>query len=207
MIETKHAGKKGVLCLAVAAALTLGTTSAAFAAAGTGAQGSFDENKKASTTVEMEVNVDKIAASVPVSLKVVAKTNGGDMDLPTDGTYKIQNKAPMAIYVSNVKAELGNGIADGWAIKPGPFSVDSESSTSGKNEFAFSVNSMDLSTATGASGANTSGASWNVAAGTEGAPGELALPLSASTSRLNTDKNVSGTFMTITYTIAPGSNS
>lgn len=207
MIQTKHAGKKGALCLAVAAALTLGAAPAAFAAAETGAQGPFDGDKKASTTVEMEVNVDKIAASVPVNLKVVAQTNGGPMTLPTDGEYKIQNKAPMAIHVSNVKAELGSGIANGWAIKSGPFAVDSESTTAGKNEFAFAVNGLDLSTATGATGVNTSGASWNVAAGTDSAAGELVLPLAASTSRLNTDKNVSGTFMTVTYTIAPGSNS
>ena len=207
MIQIKRTKTLGVLCLATAAALTLGTASAAFAAVETGAQGSFNAQKKASTTVTMEVNVDKIAASVPVSLKVAANTNGGAMTLPTDGLYKIQNKAPLAIHVSNVKAELGSGIDANWAIKAGTIATDAESATAGKNEFAFAVNGLDLSTAMAASGANTTGTAWNVAAGTEGTPKDLALPLAASTSRLNTDQNVAGTFMTITYTIAPGSAS
>lgn len=207
MIEIKRTTMRGAVCLATAAALTLSIAPVAFAAVEVGNKGDFGTDKKASTTVQMEVNVDKIAASVPLTLKVAAKTNGGAMDLPATGLYKIENKAPLAIHVSNVKAELGSGLNAGWAIKAGPIAADTESTSANKNEFAFTVNGLDLSTAMGANGIATTGSSWNVDAGSNAAPKDLSLPLTASTSRLNTDKSVTGTFMTVTYTIAPGSQS
>lgn len=194
---------KAVLTTASAMALTCALAPAALAANpdGTtvGGEGNFDTSKKATTDVAMDVNTDQIAASVPVNLKVVAKTNGGDLLVPTEG-YKIVNKSPMAIHVDKMQA---SNVASGWIL------VDSKHASAGtapagsENELFLSVKDTKLSTTE----TTLTGTGWNLAAKTDtGDTDELVLGLVGSTSQLNSPNNVAKA-LTISYTIAPGANS
>lgn len=198
------AGTWGKTALATASALALSCAlaPAAFAAnpEGTtvGDEGDFGVDKKATTEVAMDVNTDQIAASVPVKLKVVAKTNGGDLLVPTEG-YKIVNKSPMAIHVDKMQA---GSVATGWTLVSNKHAAAGTAPAGADNELFLSVKGTALSTTEAA----LTGAAWNVAAKNDGATDELALTLEGTTSQLNSHENVTSA-LTISYTIAPGSNS
>lgn len=194
---------KSVLACASVAALTCALAPAAFAAnpSGTtvGDEGNFDTSKKATTEVAMDVNTDQIAASVPVNLKVVAKTNGGDLLVPTEG-YKIVNKSPMAIHVDKMQA---SDVASGWKLVTSRHASAGTAPTGSDNELFLSVKDTALSTTE----TTLSGATWNLAAKTDGdTTDELTLGLVGSTSQLNSPNNVTKA-LTISYTIAAGTNS
>ena len=198
--------KKGVGVVLTTLLAGLALAPCAFAADGTslGSDGDFtgstDANPfSASTAITLDVTVDQIAASVPLSMTVVAKAGGGDLLVPSN--YTLKNKSPMDIHVASVTGSLKDAT---WKFGTTDYASGDDPVSPSVNELTFKLLGGTASplTLTGAEQTLT-GTAWNVAPGSTATPTVLDLGPKGSTARLNSQDSVASA-LTLTYVIAPG---
>ncbi len=127
--------------VALSAALAVGTAVPAFAAPQTNADGDFepvvDWNKDAegnidpeeiedgadgasSTPVFIDVNKSNINVAVPIELRVVAESAGGNLLCPSDGVYGVWNYSTnTAVYINKVEVQYNddaNANGENWEL-------------------------------------------------------------------------------------------
>lgn len=175
----------------------------AFAAAGTGSDGDF-ENSTAGTDFLTEVDISQISVTVPVSVTFVAPVGGGSGIFPTAAAYKITNNSSMAVHVSNLVAELDNTSA----TKTTPISfatVAQDGQSAVKNAFYSTIQAGADTPWVFSTTAKTSFTNaWNVDASNGTTAGTLGLTLAGSNSPLDITNTSAIKVFKIMFTIAPG---
>lgn len=200
----KTTAKKCMVGVALACALALACTTAAFAVPTAGTSGSqpFSEGK-ADSTLSVKTDASQLSAEVPLNVTVVANALGGGFDkVPSAAAYKITNKSYFDIVVSDVTATAKSD----WHYSDVALSAANKTPTGaiGDINLTLAPSGKSATTVKG-SGTSPAAADWKIPAATATSSGELAMTVGGSTSALK--KSIGDTTpsdaATISFTIQP----
>lgn len=172
--------KKTKITLALATTLALGMAQPAFAANSAGATNPDDfANNSATTEVSAIPDASQIAATIPLSVAIVAPMAGGTFTAPLPADYKIENNSVFDIYVTKFtpSAKTNWGIVQADPSSAGPI-------TGSHGDILATLNTLALTEATDTVITAAQADDWKAEAAVGGTAGTLGLTLAGKNSQL-----------------------